>query len=230
MSFPFVVSVPHAGLDMPEELSGLCTLDPRHVAEDGDEGAATIYAPLGELAAHFVTTSVARAFVDMNRAEDDRRKDGVVKTHTCLDVPIYERPLSEPLVQSLLAAYHRPYHAALTRAGTGARFGIDCHTMLANGPPVGPDHGRPRPAVLLGDGNGTTFPAEWTATLASCLSDELETEVALNQPFSGGYIVRAHAAETPWIMLELSRAPFLSDAEKGRRVHAALATFCRTLG
>ena len=34
----------------------------------------------------------------------------------------------------------------------------------------------------------------------------------------GGYITRTHAAEMPWIQIELSRSPFLSDGEKRRRV------------
>ena len=92
MKLPLLLSLPHAGLRVPDEVAHLCTLTEREIAEDGDEGAAAIYDLAGDVDA-FVTTDVARAIVDLNRAVDDRRRDGVVKTHTCWDVPIYREPL-----------------------------------------------------------------------------------------------------------------------------------------
>lgn len=222
----FAVSVPHGGLEVPSEVEDLNQLAPFDIAEDGDRGAAEIYAPLREIAQTFVSTAIARAFVDMNRAEDDRRKDGVVKTHTCVDVPIYRTKLTDGLVEHLLAKYHRPYHQKLSEASKGARFGIDCHTMFATGPVVGPDAGQERPRVLLANVDGSTFPDDWMALLAQCLGEVFECRVALNEPFRGGYIIRAHAPEMPWVMLELSRGPFLPDADKAERVRDALERFC----
>ncbi len=155
MTLPLVISVPHAGLDTPEELRKRSLLGAGDIAADGDVGAADAYAFDEKVLSH-QTTSIARAFVDMNRAEDDIRKDGVVKTHTCWDVPIYEEPLSDSLIDKLLERYHRPYHQRLRRVPSSAILGIDCHTMAAKGPPVGPDAGKVRPFVCLSDGNGTT--------------------------------------------------------------------------
>jgi hypothetical protein len=42
----------------------------------------------------------------------------------------------------------------------------------------------------------------------------LGDHVRMNDPFRGGYITRVHAEEMPWVQLELSRAPFLSNPEK----------------
>lgn len=224
-TLPICVSLPHAGLTTPDEVGDLPILSPEDVARDGDEGAAEIYRRLGEAAEVLVSTSIARAFVDMNRSEDDRRKDGIVKTHTCLDVPIYREPISDPIIEALLERYHRPYHAALTAAAKRVRFGIDCHTMLAVGPPVGPDTGATRPPMCLANADGT-FPEPWMEALAGSLGRAFEMEVSINEPFRGGYIIRHHAAEMPWVMLELSRAPYLSPAAKGERVLAALTEFC----
>ena len=80
MTLPFLVSVPHAGLSVPPEVEGLCILEEQDIIEDGDEGAAEIYYPLKDQVTAFVFTDIARAIVDMNRREDDRTKDGVVKT------------------------------------------------------------------------------------------------------------------------------------------------------
>jgi len=224
---PLLISVPHAGLAVPDEVADLNLLSPEQIAADGDVGAAAIYAGLCQHAAHCVTTDVARAFVDLNRAEDDFRKDGVVKTHTCWDEPVYPEPLPPSTIEALLGRCHRPYHQRLTElAGSGVVLGVDCHTMAAHGPPVGPDTGQPRPEVCIGDGD-RTCPRDWAEQLVDCFRRHFKGEVTLNRPFHGGYIVRAHAPELPWVMIELSRAPFASDAEKGRRVLAALTDWLR---
>jgi formiminoglutamase len=223
MTLPLLVSVPHAGLAIPPEAGPYCILTEEEIIRDGDEGAAAVYRPLEREVAAFVTTSIARAIVDMNRAEDDRRKDGVVKTHTCWDVPVYREPLPEDVVQRILERYHRPYHRSLTaRAGEGILLGLDCHTMAATGPPVGPDPGRERPAICLGSGDGS-IPRDSLETLAACLEGTFERRVSIDDPFTGGHIVRAHGREIPWVQVEMSRAPFLPAVEKTRRILSALA-------
>lgn len=227
MTLPLLLSVPHAGLRVPPEAEPFCALTEREIAEDGDEGAAEVYALESETAA-CVTTDVARAIVDVNRAEDDRRPDGVVKTHTCWNVPVYRAFPPAEIVEQLLDRYYRPYHSELTRlAGSGVRLGVDCHTMAAHGPPIGPGPGVERPHVCLSNADGTC-PQEWMERLARCFAGTFESDISINDPFKGGYIIRSHASEVPWIQLEISRAPFLSDSEKRERVRAALSAWCET--
>ena len=225
MKLPIALSVPHAGLSVPEELAGNCLLTEQEIVADGDEGSRAIYQLADEVRV-FVTTEIARAVLDMNRARDDRRKDGVVKTHTCWDVPIWREPLTEPQVQTLFSAHHTPYHGALTRAaGSGVILGVDCHTMASEGPPVGPDPGRVRPSACLSNGDGTC-PREWIEALAGFLETTLQAEVRINDPFRGGHITRTHAAEMPWVQLELSRGPFLPLRDKRNAVLTALRRWC----
>ena len=228
MTLPLLLSVPHAGLDVPPEVADRNLLTLEEIAADGDEGAAEVYRPLEKNVAVLVTTDVGRPFVDMNRAEGDIRKDGVVKTHTCWDVPIYRDPLPPDVVDVLIDRYHRPYHRELREAGarSDVLLGVDCHTMAAKGPPVGPDPGAERPAACLSSGDGT-LPESWLVDLRDCLRRSLGLRVSVNDPFQGGYIIRAHAKDLPWVQLELSRAPYLSQAEKSRRVIAALRDFAR---
>lgn len=226
---PVLLSVPHAGFRVPDQVAPLCILSPEEIARDGDEQAAEIYALEPEVAG-FVTTDVARAIVDMNRAEDDRRKDGVVKTHTCWDVPVYREAPSDAVIESLLERYHRPYHRQLSRRADGrVRIGIDCHTMAAAGPPVGPDPGVVRPHVCLSHGDGTC-PGEWMESLFRCFVAEFGPNVRINDPFRGGYIIRTHAAEMPWLQIELSRAPFLPPTGKRERVLRALTAWVEEAG
>ncbi len=226
MKLPILVSVPHAGLRIPEEVERLCRLTPAQIVEDGDEGAAEVYAICDEVQA-FVTTDVARAIVDLNREETDRRPDGVVKTHTVTNVPVYEPFPSAATIELLLARYYRPYHQRLRDLASDAvRLGFDCHTMMAIGPPIGPMAGEERPRICISNGDGTTCPPGWLEIVAESFRDVLGFEPALNEPFKGGYITRAHAAEMPWIQIELSRAPFLPIAEKRKRVLEALRAAC----
>jgi N-formylglutamate deformylase len=222
-----LLSVPHGGLRIPEEVSELCRLSPEDVVDDSDGGAAAVYRLKDHVAA-FIAADVARAIIDLNRAEDDRRKDGVVKTHTCYDVPVYRRSLSDELGERLIARYYRPYHRRLTELAREphVRLGIDCHTMAAVGPPVGPDPGAVRPAACLSNGDGTC-PTDWLEKLAVHLRAALPgEEVRLNDPFRGGHIVRVHARELPWLQLELSRGPFASDEAKRGAVLEAMTHFC----
>lgn len=227
MTLPVVLSIPHAGLDIAPEVAELNLLSAQEIADDGDAGAAAIYLPLRDLAADSITTGIARAFVDQNRARDDFRKDGVIKTHTCWDVPVYREPLSATRAETLLARYYDPYQAALARlAGSDALLGVDCHTMAAIAPPVAPDPGAERPMVCLGDGSGQSCPAPWTTLMLECLRDAFDGDVTLNEPFSGGHITRTCGRRKPWLQLELSRSPALSDADKSRRVADALHAWC----
>ena len=223
MTLPLLVSVPHAGLRVPAEVESVCALSPAEIEADSDGGADEIYAFEAAVGA-FVTTDVARAVVDMNRARDDRRLDGVVKTHSSYMAGVWDRLLTETEIEGLLAAYYDPYHAQLTELGKAGRWplGVDCHTMAAVGPPVGPDPGRERPWVCVSNADGTC-PQEWVDTLREGFQQELDGPVRVNDPFRGGYITRSHSAEMPWVQIELSRAEYLRNDAKRQMVLAALA-------
>lgn len=229
MRLPLLISVPHAGLKVPPEAEPFCVLTPRQVEEDGDEGAAEIYFGLKSEVVAFLSSDIARAIVDLNRAPDDRRRDGVVKTHTCWDVPVYDPFPPGDVIAGLLDRYYFPYHRRLTQLATGgARLAVDCHTMAAIGPPVSPDPGAERPWVCLSNADGTC-PVEWMERLRQCFVGLFGANVRINDPFRGGYITRSHAAEMPWIQLELSRAPFYTSAGKRRVVLNALKEWAEAL-
>jgi len=202
-------------------------LSHREILEDGDEGALEIYIGMENEVEALHATWVARAIVDVNRAEDDRIKDGVVKTHTCWDVPVYRVFPDDKVVEDLLLKYHRPYHLRLSELSSSSiKLGIDCHTMATKGPPVGPDPGKERPMVCLSYAEGTC-PEEWMRVMEACFQDAFGVQVAVNHPFKGGHTIRSHASEIPWLQLELSRSPRISNDEKRAGVLAAFEAWCR---
>ncbi|MGK7344847.1 MAG: N-formylglutamate amidohydrolase [Candidatus Nitrospinota bacterium M3_3B_026] len=229
MTLPLLISVPHAGLSIPAEAQGYASLSPEDIIADGDEGAGEVYDIADEVAA-YITTDVARAIVDPNRAEDDRGPDGVVKTHTCWGVPVYGDPPPEDVIETLLARYYRPYHRRLSELAPKARAGVDCHTMAAEGPPVGPDEGAARPLVCISCAEGASCPWEWVKALAESFRDQFGPEVRIDDPFKGGHIIRSHSGELPWVQLEISRGPFMTNDRKRERVLKALRNWVPACG
>ena len=75
--------------------------------------------------------------------------------------------------------------------------------------------------MCLGNADGTC-PEAWMACLTRGFREQFGPRVTVNEPFRGGFITRSHAAEMPWVQLELSRGPFATDAEKRRGVLRAL--------
>ena len=225
MTLPLIISVPHAGLTVPQEVRDYCALLPEQILADSDEGAADIYDLKSEVAVH-ITTDVARAVVDLNRAEDDRGRDGIVKTHTCYDARVYRKPVPEDLVEILLERYYRPYHQRLSESAADAKFGVDCHTMAAVGPSCATDSDCERPNICLSNAHGTCS-QEWFEKLVHCFKESFDSEISVNHPFKGGYIIRSHSSELPWVQVELSRAPFFQTCEKRERILRALKLFCQ---
>jgi formiminoglutamase len=224
VKLPLLISVPHGGLTVPDCVRQYCILTPEQVLADSDGGADEVYG-LEEEVADYVSTDIARAVVDMNRREKDRGPDGVIKSHTCYGVQVYQEPLPEDLVEDILVRYYRPYHRRLSEYSGKVLLGIDCHTMASVGPSLALDPGCKRPHVCLSNSDGT-LPEAWFQLLVECFGRTLSEDVSVNSPFSGGHIIRSHSCEMPWIQVEISREAFLSKTEKRRLVLEALRQFC----
>jgi formiminoglutamase len=223
--------VPHAGLHIPQEVQDICILKPEDIYADSDGGAAEVYFALEYITEAFISSDVARPIVDLNRAADDFRKDGVIKTHTCYDVPVYREFPSQELIEKLLADYYHPYHQQLEDLADKEKLkiGIDCHTMSAVGPPIGPDAGKDRPLICISNADGTC-PDKWLDELANCFQKIFPNEqIAINSPFKGGYIIRHHSRVLPWLQIELSRTERIFNSEKREGVIEALNVWHRMI-
>jgi N-formylglutamate deformylase len=215
---PILISIPHGGTNTPPEVADRVAISDRDLFDDGDAFTGDIY-DVHEHVSRFERAEIARAFVDLNRAPDDRppaNLDGVVKTVTCYNVPIY-RPgseLTDELADALIAEYHVPYHDRLAVV-SDVRLALDCHSMAAMPPAIAPDGGEPRPLFCLSNGDGATCPPALLARLADAIAiafDIGRADISLNAPFKGGYITRAHGpGPTPWIQVEMNRSLYLNE-------------------
>lgn len=235
---PVFLSIPHGGTQQPPELAGRVCLSKKEMFDDSDAFTREIY-DLGSEVVQVVSSEIARAFIDMNRAPDDRppdNPDGVVKSATCYGHRIY-REGAEPddeLVAELLERYYCPYHRALGLAATDTRvkLALDCHSMATEAPLIAPDRGGKRPLFCLSNADGLTCPngllEDMRCVFAEAFDCEL-TDVRLNQPFKGGYITRSRGrGEVPWVQVEMNRSLYLDanwfqrdtlEVERGRLKH-----------
>ncbi|MFC1561949.1 N-formylglutamate amidohydrolase [candidate division KSB1 bacterium] len=219
---PVIISIPHGGSRIPEEIAEYVGAGMKDIFNDSDAFTQEIY-NLSERVEAVVTAEVARAFVDVNRAREDRppqNPDGVVKSHTCFNVPVYRKGrLPEyRTVEKMLDRCYEPFHLEIRRLveKDGIKLGLDCHSMAAVGPPLSPFPGRRREAAIcLGNRHGESCGDDITNRLASCFRKAFSLDkraVAVNEPFSGGFITRTFGMKpVPWIQVELNRSLYLAD-------------------
>lgn len=214
-------------------MKDLVDITKRDIFYDGDSLTREIY-DFRNCVAAFIEMPIARAIVDVNRASDDRppqNPDGVVKTMTTNGTPVYKEGSfpDDVLIDILLQKYYFPYHEKLDDLleSRNIRLALDCHSMLPGSPQISDNPGEPRPLICLsnrGDGQGmpvrengpVTCPPEWICALAESFRHAFadEGEIAINDPFSGKYILQFHYERNkiPWIQVEINRELYLNEA------------------
>lgn len=229
--WPFIISNPHGGKQIPSSVRALSLLNQQQIFHDSDEQANDIYAPLKQHTQCYIAANTARAYVDLNRYRDDISKDGVVKTHTCWDEQIYRQPLDNSQVETLLRQHYDSYHAQLQEAIDSQRFKLlfDCHTMNEYPPPVAPDHKIHRPLVCLSDNEGKSCSSSLFNLVFDVFQQVFDGEVSYNDPFKGGFICSHYGQFLPCIQVELSQTDQMNVKEKSQRVHQAFEQIARLI-
>ncbi|WP_300673765.1 N-formylglutamate amidohydrolase [Desulfoluna sp.] len=230
-TLPLGLSLPHGGLETPGDLRALSRLSADDIEKDSDEGSHAMARALRPWMAQYAETSIARAFIDLNREETDLTPDGVVKTLTSWNVPIYTAPLSPETVQQLIATYHRPYHHRLSQfvRHPAIRLSLDLHSMAEHAPPISDHPGTKRPRICLGNARHTAASQSWIETMADLAARFMDPDVQINTPFAGGWITRCHGREMPWIQIEVSREPWISWQAKGEALVELTQRFIEVL-
>ncbi|MBO9714655.1 N-formylglutamate amidohydrolase [Sphingomonas sp.] len=230
---PVLLSVPHAGRDYPLALRAglrvpLLALRP---LEDRHADSVAMAAAAGET---MFVAQRARAWIDLNRAEDERdpRLDdgappqpqplsaklrsglGLVPRRVAQAGDIWLRRLSDEEVQARIRSDHRPYHDAVAAALDAARrrFGVAVLLDLHSMPPIGPAGFAPR--VVIGDRFGRSAPARLVGRLEG-VARAHGVRSAINAPYSGGHILDRHADPARGIhaiQIELDRSLYLDPA------------------
>ncbi len=173
----------------------------------------------------------ARAWIDLNRSEQDRdpRIDdgasaqtfpqasenlrsglGLVPRRVTRAGDLWKRRFSAEEIGARIAADYRPYHDALAAALAAARgrFGVAVLLDLHSMPTIAGDD---PPRIVIGDRFGRSAGPRFVARVEG----EIGCRHALNSPYAGGHILNRHgdpAAGIHAIQLEIDRSLYLDAA------------------
>lgn len=225
---PMVIDSPHSGTYYPPDFSFACPLSWLQQTEDRFVDMLFAAAPQQGIA--LLGAQIARAYIDLNRAEDDVLPDmladvpgyrlnpterscagyGLIR-HICRGQPVYEKKLESAALEQRLQQVYRPYHTALKNImdqrmqQCGQVWHINAHSMPADT--------APKVDIVLGDRDGTACEAAYSHFIATTLRG-MGYRVALNAPFKGVEIVRrcGHPQRGRHsVQLEVSRALYMNE-------------------
>jgi N-formylglutamate deformylase len=234
--FPFLISIPHGGIEVPEVVRPLMLLTDEELHYYSDPQTRIVFGYRNRVAA-YLDTPISRMVVDLNRPPLPlplHDPDGIIKTRTIDGGDVY-RPGQVPdmnLIHSLLITHYFPYHQQIDELidKQTVRIAFDCHSMLPYGSKNQKDSGRIRPLICLGNngdrqgrarkGTIATCSEEWITALASVFREEFpqKDSVSINNPFSGGFISNAHYWHKgiPWIQIEINQVLYNPDIPSDR--------------
>ncbi len=223
-SAPLLVSVPHDGNFVPEDIATRLTDSARRLP-DTDWHVARLYACARELGASMLVPTHSRYVVDLNRSEDDvslypgQNTTGLCPTVQFSGEPVYregEAP-DEAEVRARVERYWRPYHAALRaeierlRAAHGRVVLWEGHTIKGRLPFL--FEGR-LPDLNLGTADGASCSPALQARLESVLAAQDTYNWVANGRFQGGHITRHYgnpAASIEAVQLEVSQRCYMVE-------------------
>jgi len=229
-----VFSTPHSGRHYPPAFRRLSRLDDTALRASEDAFVDDLYAMAPRYGAPLVAAQFPRAFVDVNRAEDEldpaliaryasRRPRtlrvsaglGVVPRIVAENTPIYDGKLTMEEVKARIECCYHPFHARLSEALERARnrhgiaMLIDCHSM----PPDTSRRGSRRAEVIIGDCYGASAGADISDAVFA-LFHGAGFRVARNAPFAGGYVTQRYGKPREGIhaiQIEIDRGLYLDQ-------------------
>jgi len=224
-SSPLVVSFPHVGVDIPDDLAARMTPAALRL-DDTDFEQPALYDFVDELGAATVTARWSRLVVDVNRPPDNKPLypgqwgAGLVPTETFLGEPIYLGAApDEAEIAARRDRYWRPYHDALKAAIAAAvedhGFALlwDAHSISAVVPKL---FDGVLPDLNMGTADGAACGAEArAAAFGVCQAGGFRA--VLDGRFKGGFITRSYGAPAKGvhaIQMELAKTTHLDDATR----------------
>ena len=221
---PLVVSIPHAGTDIPDEVAARMT--PCALARaDTDWHLPELYAFARELGVSLLAARWSRYVIDLNRPpEDTNLYPGLDTTGLCpVDTFGRERLYREGMepgmadIQERLQRYWQPYHARLRaelarlRAEHGCVVLWEAHSIASRVPRL--FDGR-LPDLSFGTNDGKSCSLQLEGAMIQVAQAQDRFSFVFNGRFKGGYITRRYgdpAGGVHAIQLEMVRPLYMDD-------------------
>lgn len=233
-----VFATPHSGREYPASFLRRSVLPPRLLRSSEDAFVDLLYGAAPKHGAPLLAALAPRAWVDLNRAEDELDPAliegmarpapnprvtsglGVVPRVVSSGRAIYSGKLKLSEVEGRIADVWRPYHAALqglldeSRAQFGQAILIDCHSMPHKAIETACGPTTRRPDVVLGDRFGAAADTEIVDRVEAAFA-ATGLRVTRNAPFAGAYITQAYGRPTRnqhAIQVEIDRSLYMNEA------------------
>lgn len=225
---PVIIAVPHAGRHYPPSLLDQARAPMAQLRRLEDRYADALAGAAAAAGFTVICANVARALIDLNRAEDEwdaqavaglppptapnqrvRAGLGLIPARLHPFGALWLNRIDGAELERRIVTVHRPYHQAVAQllGAARARFGgamlIDLHSM-----PTQPNDG---PQMVLGDRYGLTASSQLVDTLLA-LGEGQGLRVARNSPYAGAHGILRHAdpvAGVEAVQVEIDRALYL---------------------
>ena len=221
---PLLVSVPHDGTFVPDDIAGRLTPQARRVP-DTDWHIARLYAFARELGASMIVPGYSRYVVDLNRSEDDvslypgQNTTGLCPVVQFSGEPVYLEGM-EPTPEEIaarVARYWRPYHQAL-RAELDRLRDLHGRVVLWEGHSIRGElpflfEGR-LPDMNLGTAVGASCSPALQQRLEAVLAGQDDYDFVVNGRFKGGHITRHYgdpASGIEAVQMETSQRAYMDE-------------------
>ena len=245
-SQPLLISLPHDGIALPEDLAARVTDGARGVP-DTDWFVSRLYDFARALGASVLVPNYSRYVVDLNRPPDDvslypgQNTTGLCPTVRFSGDPVY-LPGGEPSPDEVAARverYWRPYHDTLAgelrrlREAHGRVLLWEGHSIRSEVPFL--FEGR-LPDLNLGTAGGASCSPERQARLEAVLAAQADYSWVANGRFKGGYITRHYGRPgegVDAVQLELAQSTYMDEAlgrydrERAAKLQALLGSLFR---
>ena len=222
---PLLVSVPHDGTFVPDDIAQRLTPAARRVP-DTDWHIARLYAFARELGASMIVPTHSRYVVDLNRSEDDvslypgQNTTGLCPVVRFSGEPVYlqgREPTPDEIAERV-ERYWRPYHQAL-RMELDRLWAVHGRAVLWEGHSIRGElpflfQGR-LPDMNLGTAGGTSCSPALQQRLETVLAGQEEFDSVVNGRFKGGHITRHYgdpASGIEAVQMETSQRAYMDEA------------------
>ena len=227
-STPLLVSIPHAGTHVPEDIA-VCMTDVGRAMPDTDWHMDRLYAFATELGAGILKADISRYVVDLNRPADGgplypgRCETGLCPVETFSGEPVYQEGYvpDEDDIRERVDRYWRPYHEQLRvelnrlRDEFGRVVLWEAHSIRSRVPRL---FDGVLPDLNFGTHDGRSSAPDLAGALYAVVEQHDSYSAVLNGRFKGGYITRSYGDPDRGVhavQLEIAQRTYMQESDPG---------------